>query len=51
MNNTAKCLIKYLIIVGFIMICQMIYASSQGAPQCIFSSDVITCIERVRMNK
>ena len=51
MNNNAGCLIMFLIIVGFTILCQMIYASSQGAPQCIFSSDMITCIEIVRANK
>ncbi len=51
MSNNAGCLIMFLIIVGFVMICQMIYASSQGAPQCIFSRDVITCVEIARSNK
>jgi hypothetical protein len=51
MSDNTGGLIMFLIIIGFVMICQIIYASSQDALQCIFSRDVITCIEIARSNK
>ena len=47
-NDTVYFMIAFLIVAGFITLCQMIYASSQGAPQCAFSRDMITCIEIAR---
>jgi len=47
-NDTVYFMIAFLIIAGFLALCQMIYANSQGAPQCAFSRDVITCIEIAR---
>lgn len=43
--------IIFLIIVGFLMSWQVIYAILQGAPQCSFARDVITCIEIVKVNR
>lgn len=53
MSDNTGCLaaIIFLIIVGFLMSWQIIYAISQDAPQCAFARDVITCIEIVRANR
>ncbi len=53
MSDNTGCLtvIMFLIIIGFVMTCQVIYAVSQDAPQCAFARDAITCIEIVRKNK
>ena len=50
-NDTDYLIIMFLIVAGFITLCQMIYANSQGAPQCAFSRDMVTCIEIARTNK
>lgn len=41
-------MILFLIFAGIMTGFQIIYASSQGAPQCAFSRDMITCIEIAR---
>ena len=53
MSDNIGCLtaIIFLIIVGFLMSWQIIYAISQDAPQCAFARDAITCIEIVRANR
>lgn len=47
-NDTAYFIILFLIFAGIMTGFQIIYASSQGAPQCAFSRDMITCIEIAR---
>lgn len=49
MSDNTGCLatIIFLLIVGLLS-WQVIYAISQGAPQCLLARDVITCIEVVR---
>lgn len=53
MSDSTGCLaaIIFLLIVGFLISWQVIYAISQDAPQCAFARDAITCIEIVRSNK
>ena len=49
MDNTGVYLmILFLIFAGIMTGFQIIYATSQGAPQCAFSRDMVTCIEIVR---
>lgn len=50
-NDTVYFIILFLIFAGIMTGFQIIYASSQGAPQCAFSRDMITCIEIARSNK
>lgn len=47
-NDTVYFIILFLIFAGIVTGFQIIYASSQGAPQCAFSRDMITCIEIAR---
>ena len=49
MDNTGVYLmILFLIFAGVMTGFQIIYATSQGAPQCALSRDMVTCIEIVR---
>lgn len=49
MDNTGIYLIiLFLIFAGIMTGFQIIYATSQGTPQCAFSRDMITCIEIAR---
>ena len=47
-NDTVYFIILFLIFAGIVTGFQIIYASSQGAPQCAFSRDMINCIEIAR---
>lgn len=47
-NDIVYFIILFLIFAGITTGFQIIYASSQGAPQCAFSRDMITCIEIAR---
>lgn len=47
-KDTVYFIMLFLIFAGIMTGFQIIYASSQGAPQCAFSRDMITCIEIAR---
>ena len=52
MNNESGCFVViFMLIIGFLLCWQFIYAASNNAPQCAFARDVITCIEIARTNK
>lgn len=50
-NTDRLVVIICLLIIGFLISWQVKYAISQGATQCSFSRDVITCVEIVRANR